>query len=87
LNDAEKGLKDKLEPEDAETIDEAVKEAINWLDDNMAAEKDDYEEKRKEFEGIVHPIFAKVGGGPGGPGGPSGGQGFEDDEMPNHDDL
>jgi len=84
LNDAEKGLKDKLEPEDAETIDEAVKEAINWLDDNMAAEKDDYEEKRKEFEGIVHPIFAKVGGGPGGP---SGGQGFEDDEMPNHDDL
>jgi len=58
----------------------------------VSSEKDDYEEKKKEFESIIHPIFSKFGGGgqPGGPGGYGGpgGAGFgEDDEMPNHDDL
>jgi len=56
----------------------------------MAAEKEDYEEKKKEFEAVIHPIFSKLGGGAGG-GGPRGGYGpggfGEDDEMPSHDDL
>jgi len=95
LNDEEKGIKDKLSPDDVEAVETAIKETITWLDENMAAEKEDYEEKKKEFESVVHPIFSKFGGGGGGGGGPGGpggygqgGAGFGDDEeMPNHDDL
>jgi len=91
LNDEEKGLKEKLSEDEVEKIEEAIKDTITWLDENMAAEKEDYEEKKKEFESVIHPIFSKLGGGAGGPGG---GGGFggpggfgEDDEMPSHDDL
>jgi heat shock protein 5 len=86
LNDEEKGLKGKLDEEDAETIEAAIKETIGWLDENLQAEKTDYEEKKKEFEGVIHPIFAKYSGGAGQPGGQPGGD-WGGDEMPNHDDL
>jgi len=39
--------------------------------------------RKKEFEGIIHPIFAKFSGGAG----PQAGEGFDTDEMPSHDDL
>jgi heat shock protein 5 len=84
LNDEEKGLKGKLDEEDTETIETAIKETISWLEENLQAEKSDYDEKKKEFEGIIHPIFAKFSGGQ--PGGQPG-EGGWGDEMPNHDDL
>eukprot|EP01123_Difflugia_compressa_P009052 TRINITY_DN288_c0_g1_i9.p1 TRINITY_DN288_c0_g1~~TRINITY_DN288_c0_g1_i9.p1 ORF type:complete len:692 (+),score=211.40 TRINITY_DN288_c0_g1_i9:89-2077(+) len=91
LNDEEKGLKSKLSEDEVETIEAAIKETISWLDENMAAEKEEYEEKKKEFEGIIHPIFTKLGGGAGGAGHAGGyggpGGGFGEDEMPSHDDL
>lgn len=87
LNDEKSGIKDKISPDDRSEIESAVKETSSWLDENMGAETEDYEEKKKEFEAVVHPIFAKLGGG-GGPGGGAPGGGFgEDDEMPSHDDL
>jgi heat shock protein 5 len=84
INDEEKGLKGKLSEDDVSTIEDAVKDTINWLEENPQAETSDFEEKKKEFEGIIHPIFSKFQGGAGGPGGPGG---FDSDEMPNHDDL
>jgi len=69
-----------------EKIEEAIKETITWLDNNMEAEKEEYEDKKKEFESIIYPIFSKLGGGAGGFG--HGGQGFgDDDEIPSPDDL
>jgi heat shock protein 5 len=84
INDEEKGLKGKLSEDDVSTIEDAVKDTISWLEENVQAETSDFEEKKKEFEGIIHPIFAKFQGGAGGPGGAGG---FDSDEMPNHDDL
>jgi heat shock protein 5 len=84
LNDEEKGIKGKLEEDDVETIENAIKDAISWLEENLQAEKSDYDEKKKEFEGVVHPIFAKFQGAGQGAG-PQGG--WDSDEMPNHDDL
>jgi heat shock protein 5 len=86
INDEEKGLKGKLSEDDVSTIEDAVKDTISWLEENLSAETSDFEEKKKEFEGIIHPIFSKFqgAGGAGGPGGPGG---FDSDEMPNHDDL
>ncbi len=49
ISDKDK-LADKIDSEDKETIETAVKEALEWLDDNQSAEKEDFEEKLKEVE-------------------------------------
>merc|ERR1712048_1366147 len=73
-------LKDKFEAGDKEKIEQAVQEALDWLDKNQLAEKDEFEAKQKEIEGIVNPIMMKVyqaaGGGGGMPEGGMPGGGF-----------
>merc|ERR1719162_2393238 len=72
LNDEEKGVADKIDDEDKETLEEAIKEVLDWLDDNQEADAEEYEEKQKELEGIANPIMQKVyaaGGGEEGGGG------------------
>merc|ERR1712003_584143 len=53
-----------------EKIEKAVQETLDWLDKNQLAEKDEFEAKQKELEGVVNPIMMKVyqaaGGGGGG---------------------
>merc|ERR1711992_131990 len=56
----EEKLKDKFEGGDKEKIESAVQEALDWLDKNQLAEKDEFEAKQKELEGIVNPIMMKV---------------------------
>ena len=90
IEDKEK-LGGKISDEDKTTIEDAVKEALEWLDDNAAASADDYKDKLKELEGVTNPIVTKLysaGGAPGGAGGmpDMGGFGGEDD-LPDHDDL
>ena len=67
ITDEEKGLADKISEEDKESLEEAIKETLEWLDENQEAEKDDYDEKKKELEGIANPIisqaYASEGGG------------------------
>merc|ERR1711862_343283 len=53
-------LKDKFEGGDKEKIEQAVQEALDWLDKNQMAEKDEFEAKQKDIEGIVNPIMMKV---------------------------
>merc|ERR1712028_36342 len=74
-------LKNTLE--DKESIEEAVKEALEWLDDNQEAEKADYEEKQKELEAIANPIIQAVyqESGAGGEGGDA-----EEDEDEDEDE-
>jgi len=79
LNDEEKGIKSKISEDEVETIEKAVKDTISWLDDNMMAKKSDFEEKKKEFEGIIHPIFSKFS--------TSQRDDYDSGDMPNHDDL
>merc|ERR1712061_852400 len=79
----EEKLKDKFEEGDKEKIEKAVQDALDWLDKNQLAEKDEFEAKQKEVEGIVNPIMMKVyqaagGGGEGMPGGGMPGGGFGD---------
>merc|ERR1719472_548098 len=80
---SEEKLQDKFEGDDKDNIEKAVQEALDWLDKNQLAEKDEFEAKQKELEGVVNPIMMKVyqaaggeGGMPGGmPGGGYGGDG------------
>merc|ERR1712048_932804 len=83
----EEKLKDKFEGDDKDKIEAAVKDALDWLDKNQLAEKDEFEAKQKELEGVVNQIMIKfyqaAGGGEGGmpdmsggmPGGAAGGGG------------
>merc|ERR1712176_1380661 len=65
----EEKLKDKFEGGDKEKIEKAVQESIDWLDKNQLAEKDEFEAKQKELEGVVNPIMMKVYQAAGGEGG------------------
>merc|ERR1711971_1244768 len=67
---------EKFEGDDKDKIEKAVQETLDWLDKNQLAEKDEFEAKRKELEGIVNPIMMKVyqaAGGGGMEGGMPGG--------------
>merc|ERR1712167_367443 len=57
---SEEKLQDKFEAGDKEKIETAVQEALDWLDKNQMAEKDEFEAKQKELEGVVNPIMMKV---------------------------
>merc|ERR1712066_157481 len=71
MDDEEKGLADKLDEDGKDTIETAIQEALDWLDENMEAETEEYQEQQKSLEKIVNPIIQKVyqesGGAP--PGG------------------
>ena len=69
----EEKLKDKFESGDKEKIESAVQETLDWLDKNQLAEKDEFEAKQKELEGVVNPIMMKVYQAAGGGGMPEGG--------------
>jgi L1 cell adhesion molecule like protein len=79
-------LKDKFEAGDKEKIEEAVKEALEWLDRNQMAEKEEFDAKQKEVEAVANPIMMKVyqaaGGAGGGMGGMPGGADFPDMAAP-----
>lgn len=49
--------------DDKKKIEDKINELLQWMEGNKYATKEQYEEKKKEFEGVVHPIFAKFGGG------------------------
>jgi len=69
----EEKLKEKFEAGDKENIEKAVQDALDWLDKNQLAEKDEFEAKQKELEGVVNPIMMKVYQAAGGEGGMPGG--------------
>merc|ERR1712127_378952 len=69
----EEKLKEKFEDGDKENIEKAVQETLDWLDKNQLAEKDEFEAKQKELEGVVNPIMMKVYQAAGGDGGMPGG--------------
>merc|ERR1712164_189401 len=56
----EEKLKDKFEGDDKDKIEKAVQDALDWLDKNQLAEKDEFEARQKELEGVVNPIMMKV---------------------------
>ncbi|XP_058195781.1 heat shock 70 kDa protein [Rhododendron vialii] len=79
-------LAGKLDAADKGKIENAIDEAIQWLDGNQLAEVEEFEDKLKELENFCNPIIAKMyqggvggdvpmGGAGGMPGGGFGGGG------------
>ncbi|ODV58881.1 Hsp70 family ATPase KAR2 [Ascoidea rubescens DSM 1968] len=94
-DDTETGLGSKLSEDDKETLTEAVKDTLEWLDDNSnTATKEEFEEGKEKLSKIAYPITSKLYGGAGGPGGGAPGSGDpygddddEDDDYFDHDEL
>jgi len=59
-------LKDKISADDRSTIEKKTSELLAWLDANQLGEKEEYEDRQKELEAVVKPIFTKLYGGAGG---------------------
>ena len=56
----EEFLKEKFEGDDKEKTEKAMQEVLAWLDKNQMAEKDEFEARQEELEGVVNPIMMKV---------------------------
>jgi molecular chaperone DnaK (HSP70) len=56
----DESLKDKLSAEEATTLGRAVTEALGWLEEHPAEDREAYDGKRKEVEAIANPIIAKA---------------------------
>merc|ERR1712156_462298 len=85
LEDEDK-LAGKLSEEDADTVEEAVNDVLEWLTSNDDAEKEDFDEKKAELEEIVNPIlqefYQQYGGAAGGDD-----DDWDDEDLPDHDEL
>merc|ERR1712036_31468 len=61
---------DKISEEDKKAVKEKCEEAVAWMDANQTAEKDEFDDKKKEVEQVCAPIISKLyaaaGGAPGG---------------------
>ena len=73
-------LKDKISEEDKTSITNKVNEVISWLDNNQTAEKDEFEDQKKQLEGLCNPIIQKLYPEGGMPGGMPGQVGCQDQE-------
>ncbi|KAF3931774.1 hypothetical protein ABW19_dt0203810 [Dactylella cylindrospora] len=71
----ESAANEKLDAADKETLQKAVNDVVEWLDNNTTATKEEFEAKQKELEGVANPIMMKFYGAGGAPGGgmPGGG--------------
>lgn len=65
-------LKDKISEDDKKSIIDKCDEIIKWLDANSLAEKEEFEHKQKELEGVCNPIITKLYQGAGGAAGAGG---------------
>ncbi|KAI8529356.1 hypothetical protein RHMOL_Rhmol12G0219000 [Rhododendron molle] len=68
-------LAGKLDAADKGKIENAIDEAIQWLDGNQLAEVEEFEDKLKELENFCNPIIAKMYQGGAGGDVPMGGAG------------
>jgi len=67
-------VKEKLDTDDIQTALKSITDAIQWLEQNQMADKEEFADKQKEVEGVCSPIIQKLnaaggGGGSGMPGG------------------
>lgn len=53
-------LAGKISDDDKESLTTTIDEALTWMEDHPAAEKDEYDEKQKEVEAVVNPIMKKA---------------------------
>ncbi|KAK4424632.1 Heat shock protein BIP1 [Sesamum alatum] len=59
INDNDK-LANKIEPDDKKKTENALRDAVEWLENNEEADKDELEEKMRELEAVCNPVLRKA---------------------------
>ncbi|CAG9577228.1 putative glucose-regulated protein 78 [Leishmania major strain Friedlin] len=59
INDKDK-LGDKLDADDKKAIEEAVKDALDFVDENPNADREEFEAARTKLQSVTNPIIQKV---------------------------
>jgi endoplasmic reticulum chaperone BiP len=59
-NSISDALAEKLSEDDKSTLVKTVDDALVWLEDHPAADKNEYDEKQKEVEQVANPIIKKA---------------------------
>ena len=59
-NSISETLQGKLSGDDKQTLTTTIEDALVWLEDHPAAEKEDYDAKQKEVERIANPILKRA---------------------------
>ncbi|KAJ3012409.1 70-kilodalton heat shock protein [Thoreauomyces humboldtii] len=87
LNDEQ--ISKKLDGDSKIKLENAIDEAIKWLDTNLEGSKEEYASRQKELEQIANPIMSKLYGAGGGPsaGGPPGGFPSNPDKGPTVEEV
>jgi heat shock protein 1/8 len=62
-------LKGKIPQDEFKRLEEKIAETLSWLDTNLNADKDEYDEKRKDLEGVANPILQNAANAAKGAGG------------------
>ena len=82
LEDGEKGLADNISAEDKKDFMDMIDDAIDWMESNPEASKEEYVEKRKAVEQVANPIIRRFySRGVGDPKAQEDMSDFEDDEL------
>eukprot|EP00495_Collosphaeridae_sp_1-RS-2012_P006234 TRINITY_DN57_c0_g2_i2.p1 TRINITY_DN57_c0_g2~~TRINITY_DN57_c0_g2_i2.p1 ORF type:complete len:109 (+),score=40.47 TRINITY_DN57_c0_g2_i2:296-622(+) len=74
-------LSGSIDEDDKKKVREKIDEIVKWVDENQAAEVDEFEAKKKELEELWRPIMMKAyqaAGATAGPDGPTAGPGATD---------
>ena len=53
-------LATKISADEKETIEDAIKDKLAWIEENPTALSEDYDEKREDLESIINPITTKL---------------------------
>jgi len=53
-------LATKISADEKESIEDAIKDKLTWIDENPTALKEDFDEKREELESVINPITTKL---------------------------
>merc|ERR1712100_523748 len=61
-----KEVEGKIPGDDKKKLEDKIDETLKWLESNQTAEKEEYEEKQKDLEGVAMPILSALGGAAGG---------------------
>ena len=53
-------IKAKMSPEELETVENTLKNSLDWLDNHQNEDADSYTAKQGEVEGVIKPIITKL---------------------------
>jgi len=56
----EEKMKQMIDDQNKQQMDKLITESIQWLEENQQATKEEYDDKRKEIEGVWNPIVTNL---------------------------